>query len=280
MPASAHRQRLITGAALIILLACGLAAGGLVLRLMALAAALLGLWEFFQLFWPGRAAAPRKAAGLMLGAAVILAAGSPRAPELVLGILGLGGLLAALLFLYRQARGAVNGAKADPAEGLPLLFGLLYIPLPLHLALTLGLEEQILAILITAASDAGAYYAGSNFGRHKLCPAVSPNKSLEGAAGGLLAAAAVAALFSLLLPPPGFAGAPWAFWPALGLILSCMAQLGDLFESALKRAAGVKDSGRLLPGHGGALDRLDSLLFVLAAWVGLKALLLGCFQGF
>jgi phosphatidate cytidylyltransferase len=144
-----------------------------------------------------------------------------------------------------------------------LLFGFLYLPLLLgHLALLrslpAGREWVFLVLLIVMASDTAAYFTGISLGRRKLYPSVSPNKSVEGAVGGLagsLAGAFIARLWFLPTLTP-------ADCLALGLGLGVLAQLGDLFESLLKRSFGVKDSGRLIPGHGGILDRLDSLLFV------------------
>ena len=114
----------------------------------------------------------------------------------------------------------------------------------------------LLAILPTWASDVAAYAVGSAVGRHKLLPHVSPGKTVEGTLGGLVASVVVAAVLAGLLDFP--------FWVGLvvGAIIGVAAPLGDLVESAIKRAAEAKDSGGILPGHGGVLDRLDSLVFV------------------
>jgi phosphatidate cytidylyltransferase len=120
-----------------------------------------------------------------------------------------------------------------------------------------GLQWVISALVITWANDTCAYFAGRLFGRHKLHPAVSPNKTWEGFAGG--AVGSVAGMFV----------ARWVAFPALtatdclilGLVGAVLGPLGDLCESLLKRAHGVKDSGTLIPGHGGLLDRVDALLF-------------------
>ena len=106
-------------------------------------------------------------------------------------------------------------------------------------------------------SDTGGYGAGRAFGRHKLAPAVSPGKTVEGALGGLTGAMAVAMLCRVLF----FDALGRGEALALGAMISLLAQFGDLCESALKRAFGAKDSGWIIPGHGGILDRLDSLLF-------------------
>jgi phosphatidate cytidylyltransferase len=116
-----------------------------------------------------------------------------------------------------------------------------------------GLGLLIWAFIVTWATDIGAYFAGRRFGRRKLAPAISPGKTLEGLYGGIVAAA----LF----------GGAWAFATGLGPallalapVLALAAQAGDLFESSMKRRAGLKDSGTWLPGHGGVLDRLDGLV--------------------
>jgi phosphatidate cytidylyltransferase len=127
-----------------------------------------------------------------------------------------------------------------------------------------GLAWFLLALLVTWLSDTFAYLVGRTWGRRKLIPRVSPNKTIEGATGGLVAAALTAvacdALFGMDI------GLPLALLVGTGLGL--MGQVGDLSESMLKRMRGVKDSGNLIPGHGGMLDRVDALLFVLTAtWV-------------
>lgn len=109
-------------------------------------------------------------------------------------------------------------------------------------------------------SDTSAYLAGTQFGRHQLAPAISPGKTWEGVAGALAAAALYAAALAF---GPAELPAPPAVVVALGLALAVVGIVGDLFESQMKRAAGVKDSGRFLPGHGGMLDRTDALIAVM-----------------
>jgi phosphatidate cytidylyltransferase len=152
------------------------------------------------------------------------------------------------------------------------IVGALYVGWMLSYWLSLrGLENGsnwvYLAMLTTFANDTGAYFVGRARGKHKLAPTISPSKTWEGAIGGLTSAilasiviATVLKLISLKL------GTPFAFqyWQIilLGFLVSLFAQLGDLVESLLKRNTGVKESGNLLPGHGGILDRFDSLIFV------------------
>ncbi|HEU4628694.1 MAG TPA: phosphatidate cytidylyltransferase [Gemmatimonadaceae bacterium] len=127
-----------------------------------------------------------------------------------------------------------------------------------------GTALLFLPIVLTWASDIGAYFVGRAAGRHKLIPAVSPGKTVEGALGGVAATVLLAwAYVELVLRPAAHLTLRPASIVLFGVVISVAAQLGDLAESLLKRDAGVKDSSNLLPGHGGVLDRVDSLLFVL-----------------
>lgn len=116
-----------------------------------------------------------------------------------------------------------------------------------------GLNLLVWAFVVTWATDIGAYFAGRSFGKHKLAPAISPNKTVEGLVGGIAAATILGGAWALANGLP-------VFLLALAPVLAIAAQGGDLFESSMKRRAGVKDSGNWLPGHGGALDRLDGLV--------------------
>jgi phosphatidate cytidylyltransferase len=122
-----------------------------------------------------------------------------------------------------------------------------------------GMAWVMFVILGTAACDTGAYLVGSRFGKHKLIPHISPAKTWEGLFGGVMGGIVAAIVFSGLFHFSIFLSV------LLGLVVCAAAVSGDLCESMLKRAAGVKDSGTLIPGHGGALDRLDSILFVMIA---------------
>ena len=136
-----------------------------------------------------------------------------------------------------------------------------YIGLPLGALVAIhgaaGREGVLTLVATVAASDTFQYYSGRTFGRRPLAPTISPKKTIEGAVGGLvLAPLVLVAIAHWWLPRVP----PLAAWVVgLGIVLAGIA--GDLFESALKRAAGVKDSGTLIPGHGGMLDRIDALLF-------------------
>jgi len=122
-----------------------------------------------------------------------------------------------------------------------------------------GRNWVLLALLVTFASDSAAFLTGRVLGRHKLAPSISPGKTWEGTIAGVFGAI----IFSLLFTIPSPLHLPLSYWQAilLGLLVSILGQLGDLAESLLKRNMGVKDSGKLFPGHGGALDRIDSVVF-------------------
>lgn len=146
------------------------------------------------------------------------------------------------------------------------LLGIPYILLPSAVFLSVvtifgskGTGALLLLILVVAATDIGAYFAGRLIGGKKLAPRLSPNKTWAGLGGGVLAAIGV---FLVWTEGEGFPDALW--W---GAILAITAQCGDIFESSLKRRAGVKDAGNILPGHGGLLDRLDGLLFAAPVFV-------------
>ena len=132
----------------------------------------------------------------------------------------------------------------------------------------LGRNWLLFILAGTSASDTGAYAVGRLIGRHRMTPRLSPNKTWEGAAGGLLAGVAAMAVMGWLFD----LGVPsWQYLTA-AVLVAVVAQLGDLAESSLKRAANVKDSGSIMPGHGGLLDRIDSILFALPAVYYLLAL--------
>jgi phosphatidate cytidylyltransferase len=133
-----------------------------------------------------------------------------------------------------------------------------------------GHRWLLIALLVIWGADTGAYFAGRRFGKHKLSPRISPNKTIEGLVGGMVASVVIA-----LIAAP-FAGATVAQlpWVALVVVVTVLfSVVGDLFESLLKRHVGAKDSGDLIPGHGGILDRIDSVLAALPVFALGKGLL-------
>lgn len=214
----------------------------------------IGIAEFYRMAMPTRKlelwlAAP---AGSML---LFL----PLANNDKLIIAGIGLLFVgfSLLFLFR-----IRSIDTAAREVAFALLAFLYIPFMLmHLIqlrqTTFGTQWLIVIMLIVMTNDSAAYYSGSAFGKHHLYPLVSPKKSIEGAVGGL-----IGSLGGTIL-------AKFTFFPQLtfsdavltALVVGTVGQAGDLFESLLKRSFGVKDSGTIIPGHGGLLDRMDSILF-------------------
>lgn len=145
------------------------------------------------------------------------------------------------------------------------LMGIAYVAIPCACMIWLrhmGAFPVLFVVLIVSATDIGAYFSGREIGGPKLAPAISPGKTWAGLCGGIIAAAIIATLCSGLASFP--TSAPGAF--LLGGLLAIVAQGGDLFESWLKRRAGVKDSSDLIPGHGGLLDRVDGLVAALPAY--------------
>jgi phosphatidate cytidylyltransferase len=172
-------------------------------------------------------------------------------------------LLASAVVISLLLRVPLRTVKFSLSDWAWSLAGIIYVGLLLGLLVSLrieaGREWLYLVILCTFGSDTAAFFIGRAVGRHKLAPRISPGKTWEGAAGGLFGAVIVSLLFTLSTP----VRLPISYGEAimLGLLISVCGQIGDLAESKLKRYKNVKESGTLMPGHGGLLDRLDSILF-------------------
>jgi phosphatidate cytidylyltransferase len=161
---------------------------------------------------------------------------------------------------------AMHQKQAPVSSWMATSMGALYLGTMLGQALALrqlpnGLWWVFLGLALTWTNDSAAYFAGVNFGRHKLWPRLSPKKSWEGTIAGWVTAAIVGALW-ILITPLNTTHNPF-FGAVVGLVAGILALFGDLSISTIKRQVGVKDTGNLFRGHGGFLDRLDSLLFVL-----------------
>lgn len=194
----------------------------------------------------------------------------------------LGGLLFTLVMVAAALLVLREWDALTAGEGrVWALAGLVYAAVPCALLLWLrgivlplqphaGLSLTLSLIFMVIATDVGAYFAGRQFGGPKLAPRISPGKTWAGLAGGMAAAAAAGAACSTFSPYPATFGGGLA----VGALLAAVAQGGDLFESWLKRRAGVKDSGALLPGHGGAMDRLDGYAAAIPVFALLAALFL------
>jgi len=244
--------------------------GGWILAAALGAIAALGAWELYRM---AREAGhePLENAGIVLAATIPLLVHAT-----YLGVFRATVTVGVLFFLTLTA-GVIwaRGTQRKPLVSLAItVVGVVYpalvtymYPIRYHdyaIDARSGTLLLMLPIALTWATDTGAYFVGRSVGRHKLIPSVSPAKTIEGAVGGVAIAVLAAWLYVIFLLRPF---AQLSMLPVgltvFAIVVSCVAQIGDLAESLFKRDAGVKDSSRLLPGHGGILDRFDSLLFVL-----------------
>ena len=221
----------------------------------------VAVWEYVEILRPQAPRAPLRVVLLLVpaaGFALSYAASMPvSAGALRLGLFG------AALLLAVGSSTLILFARTPLAEALPALgalaFGLPYFAVALAALDLLQLMDPWIAVLLLAVvwlGDTAAYYVGSRIGRHKLAPVISPKKSWEGAAASFVVALAAAAVWDVCRRgrlEPGLLTA--------AALTAVAAQIGDLVESLVKRSSGVKDSGSILPGHGGAFDRVDALLF-------------------
>jgi phosphatidate cytidylyltransferase len=232
--------------------------------------AAVGAWEFYRI---ARASggAPLGSVGIALSALLPLAVhawflGYPT-PVALAGLLV--PALLALAIWMRGVNGRPLGAVATTImgvlyTGLTLSFGYALRYHPYAVGPAAGTALVFLPVLLTWASDIGGYAAGRTLGRRKLIPAVSPGKTVEGSIGALVATVAVClAYVELVLRPTAQLSLRPLAAVGFAIAISVTAQIGDLAESLLKREANVKDSSHIIPGHGGVLDRFDSLFFVL-----------------
>jgi len=257
-------KRVITAAVLVPLVLLLLLRGSFLLVLVATAlVAELATWEYISIADAHGSRIPRN---LVLIAIAVLFAATFYNPSLILPVICLCSMVLLLVCSFRSPLERVLPDTAFSVFAL-IYIGLTLATLPLVWAQQDGPSLLVFLFCIVWTGDTAALYVGRNFGRTKLSPRLSPNKTWEGSAaslaGGLLITAALVALSRALedrsIFTLHFAG-PLARWLGLAVVLNLFAQVGDLVESAIKRGAGVKDSGALLPGHGGILDRIDALL--------------------
>jgi phosphatidate cytidylyltransferase len=261
------KHRVITAAVGVPLVILAIWFGDPWFSLLIATAALAGTYEFYHIANFDRRE-PLLYLGLLWALALVL---SPhyRNPDVLPIVITATMLISLIWLLLRPSREKTFHNWAWTIVGALYVGWMLSYWLNLR-GLKLGLGESseygrnwvYLAMLTTFANDTGAFFIGRARGKHKLAPAISPAKTWEGALGGLICAilaAIVIAMVLNLISPLAF-----KYWQIalLGFLVSLFAQLGDLVESLLKRNMGVKESGNLLPGHGGILDRFDSLIFV------------------
>ena len=252
---SSHLKRWVTALVAVPLLIFVIGAAGrtafVLLVGLVTATALL---EFYALVLPGDTLVTR-VSGLVLGLTLFLSfsAGSQIIPA-VLVLVFFGAVLICLTLF--QGQGSVQEMLYRQVTGL------IYVPLLLgHLILIRDWDHGVpwifFLLAVIFAGDTAAYYTGTAIGRHKLSPNISPGKTIEGAVGGLAGNVIVGALFKVYF----FGEFSWGPWLLLILVMGVLGQAGDLTESMLKRSVQRKDSGKIFPGHGGLLDRIDALIF-------------------
>ena len=223
----------------------------------------LALWEYLGLANAIGAKTPRVVVIVFLG---LLLAAVFRVPELMAPV---SGAMALALLVICTFRSPLERVLPDTAYSV---FGLLYIGLSMSTIYLLSAADNgpsllVFLLLVVWAGDIAALYIGRAFGRWTLAPRLSPNKTWEGSIASVFASVAIAVALVLVggmltarsIEYLSYPGSYW-HWIGLAVLLNVAGQVGDLAESAIKRAAGAKDSGKLLPGHGGFLDRIDALL--------------------
>lgn len=224
----------------------------------AAAISFMGIWEFYHLF--GIEKTPFMAAGFGLTACVWLFVAMDRSGFLL--------PLVITAFLIFMAIYVLRFEKTQAQEAMAALTGFIYLPILLTtmVRLRLGVLGGILIWLVfigSWGSDTGAYFGGVLFGKHKMAPVLSPKKTWEGAVGGVLAAVVLGTVFGLIFREKLAAlRVPVLFCGLACGISSIVSMIGDLTASAYKRSFGLKDYSNLIPGHGGILDRFDSVIFV------------------
>ncbi|HHX50788.1 MAG TPA: phosphatidate cytidylyltransferase [Clostridia bacterium] len=227
--------------------------GGIPLLLFSIAIVLIGLYEFFDLM--GRMEfTPVFLTGYIVSIFILLGTYYN-----LRSYLGLFLWLVILLFFWHFIAEFPRVTLQDIGVtllGVYYVAGLYSYLLWVRFHLAGGLTWALLVLLLTWTNDTASFFLGTRFGKKRLCPRLSPKKSVEGAFGGLIFTVFLALVFA------GFTGAGYGQMALLGVLAAALGTTGDLIESALKRSAHTKDSGTFLPGHGGVLDRLDSLLLV------------------
>jgi phosphatidate cytidylyltransferase len=225
--------------------------GGYWLLGLVLVLTVLGLHEYYTLLRPYR---PNLLVGFISGVAAVVGA-------YYWGLQGLlVGLVALMILTFFWSLGGELGAHLVGRMALTG-FGVIWVAIGFaYVVLLRDLEHgealTILLLACTMVNDTFAYFVGRAFGRHRMAPRISPNKSVEGALGGIVGSVVAAVIVKIYSPWLG-----WGEAVVFGLVIGFVGQWGDLFESAVKRDFRVKDSGKILPGHGGILDRFDAILF-------------------
>jgi phosphatidate cytidylyltransferase len=265
-----HLKRWITGLLLLPVLIFIVHLGGLAFAGLIALAGFAAMWEYYRIVfhsWPKTLPGLIPSLGLVMVPVLTGLAHAGRL-ELVPGFLAFNLVLSGVLSLRYFGN---DPRVLDIVQ--KQLQGVLYIPLLLSLLIPIRQAPQgfwliLTLVFVVFAGDTLALYVGTFLGRHKLCPKISPKKTIEGALGGL----GGNLLAGLIMKLAVFQGVAWWQGAFFCLAIGAAGQMGDLFESQMKRASGIKDSGAILPGHGGMLDRIDALLFAGPVAYGLLLL--------
>lgn len=264
-----HIKRILTAIAIVIVLAGAIYGGPTVIAVLAAIIGVMAVYEFFYMMGQTYDYKPFNPICIwsMITCIAIIVGGNIWPNRFIFASLLTSFLVSVAITLFYYNRGTKNVVEILKDH----VFATLYITLPLALGISVVSEPNGIAwlfflFLAVFASDIGAFYVGSFLGKHKLCPKISPNKSVEGAIGGFaLSMICTLTYQEIWMPEVSLTETlPLAFLCALA------AQIGDLFESVIKRSMGVKDSGTILPGHGGVLDRIDSLLMAIPVFYVMK----------
>lgn len=264
-----HIKRILTAIAIVIVLAGAIYGGPTVLAILAAIIGVMAVYEFFYMMGQAYGYKPFNAICVwsMVTSVAIIVGGNIWPNRFVFASLLISFLVGVAMTLYfynRHGKIAIEILKDH-------VFATLYISLPLALGISVisepnGIAWLFFLFLAVFASDIGAFYVGSFLGKHKLCPKISPNKSVEGAIGGFVVSMVCTLIYQEIWMPEVSLTQTFP----LAFLCAIAAQIGDLFESVIKRSKGVKDSGSILPGHGGVLDRIDSLLLAIPVFYVMK----------
>lgn len=272
MPLSNLATRIISAVVAIPVIVGLVYLGGLPLATLLAVAAGLAAWEYYSIA-TAAGEKPMAIPGTIIAVAIPLAVHAYHAGRFNPPVLALGAAVVLIVFAlaiwWRGTEGRPIGAVACTLFGAVYTGGMLSFAYGLRyhnyaFGTYAGMALVLYPLLLTWTTDTAAYFVGRSLGRRKLIPSVSPGKTVAGAVGGLLACVVASWLYARYVLPP-FAKLSVLPWPSVwfGVVVSVAVQIGDLAESLIKREAGVKNSSNIIPGHGGMLDRLDSLLFAI-----------------
>lgn len=255
----------LVGALYLIPLLMAFYVGGIALKIVALALSIVGVCEFYKAF-------KQKDVNADCLVGVVLCV-----VEFIFMILGIkhNYLKIALVMLFFVSIVLVLINKHTILDIIITWFGAIYVVFPISEFVSLyesksdGRQLTALIFIIAFSTDIFAYLVGCKFGKHKLIPKISPNKTIEGSVGAMIATIIITLLYCMMV---GLNLGTWIV-VLIAIIGSTLGQIGDLFASSIKRYCGIKDFGNLIPGHGGVLDRFDSVLFV-SLWMSIVAMVL------